>query len=557
MRINTPVTQIEYIFKDGESIVSTTDLSGNINYANPYFIEASGYQEHELLGAPQNILRHPDMPAEAFADMWATIKSGLPWSGMVKNRRKNGDYYWVLANVTPVIENGRPTGYMSVRTKPDREQIEQAAAIYKEINSGNPNQLRIHQGQVLRSGLGSKLAALKNLSLDTRVKLNLGFTAISTLLLALAALLPEFVIRYQLQSWLCTLALSSTVVTILFWHYLYDAIVHPIKAAIKISRTLAGGDLTGKIESGRKDEIGQLLSSLRQLNINLYSIIGDVRKNFGEISIATQEIADGNMDLSGRTESQASALEQTASSMEQLAATVDQNTDNAIHAHKMASNAASVAQNGGKIVAEVISTISEISTSSKKIVDIISIIDGIAFQTNILALNAAVEAARAGEQGRGFAVVASEVRSLAQRSAAAAKEITTLIKLSVEKVDAGTVLAERSGNAMTEIIESVKRVTETMSEIASASTEQRDGISQVNNAVTQMDEVTQQNAALVEQAAAAAASLNEQTFRLTRAMEVFKLQNKLQNKSPGQVRTHPAATRAASAMNKPARLQQR
>ncbi|AZP10905.1 methyl-accepting chemotaxis protein [Undibacterium parvum] len=523
MRINTPVTQIEYIFKDGESIVSTTDLNGNINYANPYFIEASGFQEHELLGAPQNILRHPDMPAEAFTDMWATIKSGVPWSGMVKNRRKNGDYYWVLANVTPVIENGMPSGYMSVRTKPDREQIKRAEAIYQELRSGNANQLRIRHGQVVRSGIGSKLAALKNMSLGTRIKLNLGFTAISTLMLALSALLPEFVIRYQLQSWLCTLGLSSTAVSLLFWHFLYVAIVHPVTTAIKISRTMAGGDLTSMIESEREDEIGHLLRSLRQLNINLYSIIGDVRKNFYEISIATQEIADGNMDLSGRTESQASALEQTASSMEQLAATVDQNTDNAIHAHKMASNAASVAQNGGKIVAEVIGTISEISTSSKKIVDIISIIDGIAFQTNILALNAAVEAARAGEQGRGFAVVASEVRNLAQRSAAAAKEISILIKLSVEKVDAGTVLAERSGSAMTEIITSVKRVTDTMSEIASASTEQRDGISQVNDAVTQMDEVTQQNAALVEQAAAAAASLNEQTFRLTKAMEVFKL----------------------------------
>ncbi|MDO9193005.1 MAG: methyl-accepting chemotaxis protein, partial [Undibacterium sp.] len=235
------------------------------------------------------------------------------------------------------------------------------------------------------------------------------------------------------------------------------------------------------------------------------------------------EIAAGNMDLSDRTESEASALEETASSMEELAATVEQNTDNAVQANALAKNASVIAEKGGAIVSDVVSTINEISTSSKKIVDIIGIIDSIAFQTNILALNAAVEAARAGEQGRGFAVVATEVRNLAQRSAAAAKEITQLIKVSVEKVDAGTVLAEQAGKSMGEIISSIKQVSDIMGEISSASREQSDGISQVNTAVTQLDEVTQQNAALVEQAAAATASLEEQTIRLTQALVVFKL----------------------------------
>jgi aerotaxis receptor len=522
MRVNSPVTNTEYVLRDDESIVSTTDLQGNITYANPYFIEVSGYAEGELIGAPQNILRHPDMPVEAFADLWATIKDGIPWTGMVKNRCKNGDFYWVLANVTPVMESGKPTGYMSVRTKPSREQVNQTSKIYQEIREGNPKGLEIRRGMAIQTGFFTRLAALRHMSIARRTGLILGFTALCSLLFGLALLFPSL-LSGENQRWLGGLAVLSSAITLHFWYYFSQTLIRPIQEAITATRLIAGGDLTGTILSEGTGDVAQLMGSLRQLNVNLHSIIGDVRRNFDQISISTQEIAAGNMDLSSRTESEASALEETASSMEELASTVEQNTDNALQANELARNASVVAEKGGQIVTSVVSTINEISTSSRKIVDIIGIIDSIAFQTNILALNAAVEAARAGEQGRGFAVVASEVRNLAQRSAAAAKEISGLINVSVEKVNAGTVLAEQAGSSMDEIISSIRQVASIMGEISAASREQGDGISQVNDAVTQLDDVTQKNAALVEQAAAAAASLEEQTLGLTRALEVFKL----------------------------------
>nr|WP_304941557.1 methyl-accepting chemotaxis protein [Undibacterium sp. FT79W] len=309
---------------------------------------------------------------------------------------------------------------------------------------------------------------------------------------------------------------------------LTNSITKPLSEALGLAETVASGDLCSDVVVAGSDEVSSLLLALKNMNSSLAATVGKVREGTETITFAAQEIASGNADLSQRTESQASSLEETASSIEELTSTVKQNADNARQANQLVVSATGVAVKGGAVVGQVVNTMGSIKDSSRKIVDIIGVIDGIAFQTNILALNAAVEAARAGEQGRGFAVVAAEVRNLAQRSAGAAKEIKSLIDDSVDKVDQGSKLVDEAGKTMDEIVTSVQHVADIMSEIAAASQEQSAGIEQVNLAITQMDEMTQQNAALVEQAAAAAESMEEQAVELARAVSVFKLSNSLQ-----------------------------
>ncbi|PHV22943.1 methyl-accepting chemotaxis protein [Janthinobacterium sp. BJB446] len=305
--------------------------------------------------------------------------------------------------------------------------------------------------------------------------------------------------------------------------FISSGIVRPLRHAVKVARKVAGGDLSEHIRVDSRDEVGQLLQALKDMNASLITIVGEVRGGTHEIAGASGEIAAGNLDLSQRTQAQASSLERTAASMDELTGTVKQNADNARQANQLAQSAAAVAGKGGTVVAQVVDTMSSINASSKKIVDIIGVIDAIAFQTNILALNAAVEAARAGEQGRGFAVVAAEVRTLAQRSAGAAKEIKQLIGDSVERVDAGARLVDTAGATMREIVASVHRVTDIMGEISMASGEQLSGIEQVNAAIVQMEQVTQQNAALVEQASTAAASMQQRATLLSGTVGIFKL----------------------------------
>ena len=540
MRQNLPVTNVEYLLSETETIVSTTDLKGNIKYANPYFVEVSGYTEEELIGAPQNILRHPDMPVRAFADLWSTIKAGLPWRGLVKNRRKNGDFYWVLANVTPVFEYGKPVGYMSVRTKPSRAQVELATRLYAQERA-KPGSVALCQGQPVLSRK-FELPIVKSMSLANRVRLFFSFAILAIAALGWVAWSSPIVIAHELQAWVGALVGGTLVLTALFWRYLARSVVAPLGGMLRFVRLMAGGDLTGVVETDRTDDIGQMIRAMAQLNTNLHSIVGDIRNSFDDILLSTRQLSSGNIDLSARTDSQAAALEQTAASMEQLTSAVKQNADHSKTGDGVATNALSTAEKGGAIMTKVVTTIAEISESSSKIADIVGIINGIASQTNLLALNAAVEAARAGEAGRGFAVVATEVRSLAQRSAQAATEIRQLIETSVEKVNAGTVLANDAGAVMQEILVAVNRVTGLMTEISSASVEQSTGIGQVNVAVNQMDEVTQQNATLVEQATAATTSLEQKGNKLMQALEIFKLTAR--QKSPAPANAKPGSRSA-------------
>ncbi len=927
MKNNQPVTNVEYVLKETDSIVSKTDLKGVITYINEDFLRISGFAESELIGASHNIVRHPDMPVEAFADLWKSLKANRPWTGLVKNRCKNGDFYWVLANATPIYENGQCVGYMSVRSKPTSAQIGAAASAYALFRNGQAGSLRIVDGQVVRPGLLS-LSPMKNASIKMRMVTALA--SVSLMLLAIGGIgllgmsktneglrsvyedstvplqrlaeisdlmnanirelhmagmhdprLPEstrqdhaitmhtdvvdkniatitkiweaytatamaaeekrMAEEYQalrkvfvkegllvakelylqgrfaegnsvmtnvvapkggmalekahelkvLQSRTAkeeferaearfesirTQAIVLIVVGVLLalWAIitLVFNVLRPMRQVIGLLQNVAQGKYNNHIERERADEMGQLMDGLKSMQVRLgfevaeasrvanenlririgldnvstsvmisdvdrkiiymnkavdelmrvaeadmrkelpnfkaanllggsidgfhknpahqksmlenlntthrtqivvggrtfalaaspvindrgtrlgaalewkdrtaevavekevaniveaavrgdlsqrinmqgkegffkqlgeginelmktsdhalqevvrmlgslakgdltdritneyhgtfgqlkddanatsdklKEIISQIRVSTDTIGTASKEIASGNTDLSQRTEEQASSLEETAASMEELTSTVKQNAENAKQANQLAHNASTVAQKGGSVVQEVVGTMSSINESSRKIVDIISVIDGIAFQTNILALNAAVEAARAGEQGRGFAVVAAEVRNLAQRSAAAAKEIKHLIDDSVSKVDDGSKLVTQAGETMEEIVNAVKHVTDIMSEISAASNEQSQGIEQVNRAITQMDEVTQQNAALVEEAAAAAESLEEEAQNLTRSVGVFKMDNSgMQSRAVAAPRpaAHPVAKHPAPA----------
>ena len=528
MRNNQPVTTTEYKLNPDHYLISRTDLKGRITYANRAFIEVSGFPEEELIGAPHNLVRHPDMPPEAFADLWKTVQAGKTWSGFVKNRRKSGDYYWVSATVTPTQVDGQVVGYTSVRSMATQAQIDRATQIYTRFREGRARGLAIREGAVVRRGPGAIIDVFSNLTIQRRIFLSQAaplacFAALAAVLWGLVQWRGYTPSVNEMLAWLLGTLGVATLVSAIGGSLLARRLVSPLRQTLDFALRLGAGDLSTSLRSGMHDEVGKLMAAMNTMQRSLMSVVGDIQKGAGSVSTATSQIAAGNLDLSQRTEEQASSLEQTASSMEQLTSIVRQNTDNARQASGLAVNASQIAMKGGEVVGRVVGTMADINDSSRKIVDIIGVIEGIAFQTNILALNAAVEAARAGEQGRGFAVVAGEVRSLAQRSAEAAKEIKALINDSVSRVENGTQLVDQAGRTMDEIVEAVKRVTDIMGEISAASEEQSSGIEQVNQAVTQMDQVTQQNAALVEEAAAAAESLNEQSVRLKEAIAAFRV----------------------------------
>ncbi len=670
MRNNQPVTQREYVLSEEAVLISRSDLKGNVTYANPTFVEVSGYSREELIGSPHNLLRHPDMPEAAYADFWKTIQAGATWQGVVKNRRKNGDHYWVHATVAPLRDGERVAGYTSVRRKASAKAVARAEKVYTDIREkGKSRHYKLAQGTLRRKGVAGMLARFQFTSLKAKLT---SMVVASLLLLGLAGGLGVYALmvsgerletlnrsglgdvatlqrieRYigqtvetlepavrnprsadleavsadigqyaeamqtlwadyyadepatdeaaqdfdsTLTTWAA--AVQTALVSIregngfAAFEAFNDVVVPSTESLREINsalveqvrvdaetlvsqaqdarqqmliaqlvllavgflvmiglsvmilksvfRSLAGaryitfqiaaGNLAARERRQTNDELGELLYSLDTMRFSLSSIVGDVEGRVSVVTPAIQQIAAENEELSSRTEQQASSLQQTASSMEEMTSTVQQNTENARQATDLAVQNAASTKDTGQQMQQLVELMQRIAQSAEKMTEMISVIDGIAFQTNILALNASVEAARAGEHGRGFAVVASEVRNLAGRSADAAQEIRKMIDSTTQEVSGGRSAVEQAERAIEEVSQQVSRVSELMAAISTASTEQSSGIGQINSAIAEMDHVTQQNASKVQSIAASADNLSIEAFELANVVDAFRLE---------------------------------
>ncbi|MCK6932638.1 methyl-accepting chemotaxis protein [Enterobacter roggenkampii] len=501
----TYVTQNEYPLDDDTTLMSTTDVHSYITHANDTFVQVSGYQLDELTGQPHNMVRHPDMPKAAFADMWYTLQQGEPWSGIVKNRRKNGDHYWVRANAVPMVRRGQVTGYMSIRTRATAEEIAAVEPLYRALNDGRCKK-RIHKGLVVGKGWLGKLPAMP---LRWRVR-----SVMAVLFAGLAATLAA-----TSAGWL---PLAAAAVVMLMGTLLFEQqIVRPIENVARQALKVATGERNSVQHLNRSDELGLTLRAVGQLGLMCRWLINDVSSQVVSVRDGSDRLAQGNDDLNDRTRQTVANVQQTVATMNQMAASVQSNSETAAEVDKLSVAASSAATKGGNAMQTVVKTMDDIADSTQRIGSITSLINDIAFQTNILALNAAVEAARAGEQGKGFAVVAGEVRHLASRSASAANDIRKLIDASASKVQSGSEQVHAAGRTMDDIVVQVKNVTQLIAQISHATSEQATGLSDLTRAVAELDSITQKNADLVEESAHISAMVKHRAGRLKDAVTVL------------------------------------
>ena len=501
----TYVTQNEYPLDDDTTLMSTTDVHSYITHANDTFVQVSGYQLDELTGQPHNMVRHPEMPKAAFADMWYTLQQGEPWSGIVKNRRKNGDHYWVRANAVPMVRRGQVTGYMSIRTRATAEEIAAVEPLYRALNDGRCKK-RIHKGLVVGKGWLGKLPAMP---LRWRVR-----SVMAVLFAGLAATLAA-----TSAGWL---PLTAAAVVMLMGTLLFEQqIVRPIENVARQALKVATGERNSVQHLNRSDELGLTLRAVGQLGLMCRWLINDVSSQVVSVRDGSDRLAQGNDDLNDRTRQTVANVQQTVATMNQMAASVQSNSETAAEVDKLSVAASSAATKGGNAMQTVVKTMDDIADSTQRIGSITSLINDIAFQTNILALNAAVEAARAGEQGKGFAVVAGEVRHLASRSASAANDIRKLIDASASKVQSGSEQVHAAGRTMDDIVVQVKNVTQLIAQISHATSEQATGLSELTRAVAELDSITQKNADLVEESAHISAMVKHRAGRLKDAVTVL------------------------------------
>ncbi|WP_374674606.1 methyl-accepting chemotaxis protein [Ideonella sp.] len=515
MRVNLPVTQRERALRDGQTLVSTTDAQGRITHCNADFIEVSGFALDELLGQPHSIVRHPDMPAEAFRDLWATVGRGRPWSAVVKNRCKNGDHYWVRANVTPVMRDGKPVGYMSVRTRPTRDEVREAEALYGRlaVREQSPA-LRLHAGGVRKVGLADWPYRLFRLSLTHRLAVAL--TAVG----AMAAAVAASGVAGSANGWATGGVLATGAVALLAWFH--HSVTRRVDACAALAAQIAGCNLGGQVRFDNRHPLGQLMRLIWLVNLNMQAIVDDVRHEVRGVKRAAGDIAAGSVDLSHRTEAQSASVQRTASAMEQIHQAVQSTAATAAQVESTAQQACRVATRGGDEVQALVAAMQAIEGSSRRVAEVIQVIERIAFQTNILSLNAAVEAARAGDQGRGFAVVAADVRTLAHQSGSSAHEIKGLITDAVQSIHTGVERVSSAAEVIRDVVRSVEDVGRLVREISRATAEQHQGVGEVNASVNGIEQATQHNAALAEQTSAACVSLHGRADTLVRAVQIFR-----------------------------------